>query len=226
MPTETREVRPSSHPREVITADGARLAVPDHWDLLLPGDPALSRRIKKDGPSWTMIEMKGRKRFSRGIWAPAERIAVLEDELRLERQSPAYVKKLEAGRARREREHQIYAAEFEAAVFKFLDFAPEHADLAIALSNAVSDHAVPVGSGTVARTQSIPIEQRAEAAVIAWMRHQTTAYDHMTIPREKGKRREVRRMLASRSRELLQRYRVSGLVEKDQSCLLKESLGL
>jgi hypothetical protein len=71
----------------------------------------------------------------------------------------------------------------------------------------VTTHATPVGSGTVARTERIPIERRAEAAVIAWMRHQTTAYDSMPIPRVKGKRREVRRMLAARSMELLARYR-------------------
>jgi hypothetical protein len=59
----------------------------------------------------------------------------------------------------------------------------------------------------VARTTRIPIERRAEAATIAWMRHQTTGYDSMKIPRVKGKRREVRRMLAERSRELLQAYR-------------------
>lgn len=39
------------------------------------------------------------------------------------------------------------------------------------------------------------------------MRHQTTAYDSMPIPRVNGKRREVRRMLAQRSKELLARYR-------------------
>lgn len=43
--------------------------------------------------------------------------------------------------------------------------------------------------------------------MIAWLRHQTTAYDTMVIPRVKGKRREVRRMLAQRSKELLARYR-------------------
>ena len=52
---------------------------------------------------------------------------------------------------------------------------------------------------TVTRTKRIPVEQRAEAAVIAWMRHQTTGYDGMVIPRVKGKRREIRRMLARRS---------------------------
>jgi hypothetical protein len=61
--------------------------------------------------------------------------------------------------------------------------------------------------GTVARTKRIPVERRDEAAVIAWMRHQTTGYDGMVIPRVKGKRREVRRMLARRSQELLKRYR-------------------
>lgn len=53
----------------------------------------------------------------------------------------------------------------------------------------------------------IPLEKRAEAAVIAWMRHQTTAYDQMVILRIKGKRREIRRMLATRSREILGAYR-------------------
>lgn len=89
----------------------------------------------------------------------------------------------------------------------FLAFHPKHADLAQLLARAVTDHATPVGSGTVARTKRIPVEQRAEAAVIAWLRHQTTAYDSMKIARIKGKRREVRRMLAQRSHELLGRYR-------------------
>ena len=51
---------------------------------------------------------------------------------------------------------------------------------------------------------------RAEAAVIAWMRHQTTAYDRMSIARIKGERREVRRRLAERSRQLLAQYRSGG----------------
>ena len=51
------------------------------------------------------------------------------------------------------------------------------------------------------------MEERAEAAVIAWMRHQTTGYDSLVIPRVKGKRREIRRLLARRSHELLEGYR-------------------
>ena len=72
----------------------------------------------------------------------------------------------------------------------FLNFHPDHAELADRLAHAVADHATPVGSGTVARTKRIPVEQRAEAAVIAWLRHQTTAYDSMAIPR--AQREETR----------------------------------
>jgi hypothetical protein len=75
------------------------------------------------------------------------------------------------------------------------------------LARAVTIHAIPVGSGTVARTQLIPIEERAAHAVIAWMRHQTTAYDNLKIARIKGERRAVRRSLAQQSVELLASYR-------------------
>ena len=61
------------------------------------------------------------------------------------------------------------------AVRSFLAFHGNYADLAEQMARAVTDHATPVGSGTVARTKRIPVEQRAEAAVIAWMRHKTTA---------------------------------------------------
>ncbi|MEI6686791.1 MAG: DUF2293 domain-containing protein, partial [Planctomycetota bacterium] len=68
----------------------------------------------------------------------------------------------------------------------------------------------------------IPVERRAEAAVIAWMRHQTTAYDSMSIAKIKGERREVRRMLAQRSKSLLARYRKEE--SGSEACLLKEAL--
>ncbi|EMI19260.1 hypothetical protein RMSM_03818 [Rhodopirellula maiorica SM1] len=58
--------------------------------------------------------------------------------------------------------------------------------------------------------------------MIAWMRHQTTAYDSMVIPRVKGKRREVRRMLAARSKELLRQYRVDHVAS--ENCPLMKAL--
>jgi hypothetical protein len=88
-----------------------------------------------------------------------------------------------------------------------LRFAPRWHDLARTLAKLVATHATPVGSGTVARTQRIPIEERARAAVIAWMRHQTTGYDDMKIERTKGRRRGVRRELAEISRAVIDLHR-------------------
>lgn len=106
----------------------------------------------------------------------------------------------------------------------YLNFSPPHAGLAGRLARAVAEHATPVGSGTVARTKRIPLDQRAEAAVIAWMRHQTTAYDRMAIARVKGKRRETRRLLAARSKQLLARYRRGEPLAAD--CPLQQALAL
>jgi hypothetical protein len=223
VPTETREVRPCAKPRHVLDAAARVLAVPHDWALLPPGDAALSRRVKQDGPSWTVIEVKGGKRFSRGIWAPAARIAALRLERDAERRDPAYQRKLAAGRARRAEEQAVYAEDFLAAVRAFLNFHPSQAAEANLMARLITDHAVPVGSGTVARTERIPIEARAEAATIAWMRHQTTGYDHMVIPLVKGRRREVRRMLAQRSVQLLQRYR-QGTAIDPVTCPLARAL--
>lgn len=191
----------------VRAADGQVLTVPEGWVLLPPGDAALTRRVKSAGDHWLVQEKKGRKVFSRGVWAPAETIDRLRAELDVERSTPSYSKRKAADARRRETAQAEYVEDFFGAVMAFLDFVPDHSKLAAQLARAVTEHATPVGSGTVARTKRIPVEQRAEAAVIAWMRHQTTAYDSMTIPRVKGKRREVRRMLARRSHELLDVYR-------------------
>jgi hypothetical protein len=207
MPVETLVAVPGPTPNTVRTADGRVLPVPDGWELVPPGDPGLTRRVKAAGPTWTVQEKKGRKTFSRGVWAPPATVAGVRAGLAAERDTPAYARNRAAAAQRREREQAEYVGEFRDAVLAFLAFAPAHAGLAGRLAAAVTVHATPVGSGTVARTERIPVEERAEAAVIAWLRHQTTGYDSMVIPRVKGKRREVRRILAQRSQELLARYR-------------------
>lgn len=121
-------------------------------------------------------------------------------ELATERSTETYAKRKQADAKRREKAQEVYVEDFFGAVVAFLDFHPDHSDLAQRLAKAVTEHATPVGSGTVARTKRIPVEQRIEAAVIAWMRHQTTGYDDMKVARVKGQRREVRRMLAPRGR--------------------------
>lgn len=200
-------VSPGPTPATVRTADGRVLTPPADWALVPPGDPGLTRRLKAAGPSWTVQEKVGRKVFSKGVWAPAATAERIRAELAAERADPAYARKQQQAAARRDRDQAEYVQTFHQTVVDYLAFHPRHADLAGRLATAVTAHATPVGSGTVARTERIPVEERAEAAVIAWMRHQTTAYDHLSIPRVKGKRREVRRMLAAQSKRLLDAYR-------------------
>jgi hypothetical protein len=213
---------PGPAPNTVRAADGRVLTTPDGWMLLSPGDAALTRRVKEGGEHWVVQEKKGRKVFSRGVWAPAATIDRIRAELDAERATESYAKRKQADARRRDQAQAEYVEDFFGAVVEFLAFHPNYAHLAARLGRAVTDHATPVGSGTVARTKRIPVKERAEAAVIAWMRHQTTGYDGMAIPRIKGKRREVRRMLAQRSQELLERYRRGESAQ--EGCPLKKAL--
>ncbi|MHC4878193.1 MAG: DUF2293 domain-containing protein [Planctomycetota bacterium] len=221
MPEQNRTVSPGPTETSVRTDDDSVLNVPPGWELLPPGDAGLTRRVKAAGPTWTVKQKRGRRTFSLGVWAPADRIATIREELEAERSTESYQKKLAAGRRRREKQQIEYVEDFRAAVVSFLDFDPSYEQLEARLATAVAEHATPVGSGTVARTQRISIDRRAEAAVIAWLRHQTTAYDNMRIPREKGMRREVRRMLAEQSRHLLTKYRRGEYVDPEQCPLAK-----
>ncbi len=224
MPDENRIVLASLRPGVYRMADGRQRPAPEGWALLPPGDATLTRRVKQGGTSWTITEKKGRRTFSRGVLADGGRIAQVKAELQAQRATPEYAKKLAAGRARSAKKQVAYVEDFGAAVRAYLAFASEHAAFETKLAQAVTAHATPVGSGTVARTQRIPVEQRAQAAVIAWLRHQTTAYDHMAIARVKGRRREVRRALAAQSNRLLDRYRRGEAV--GEGCPLAKALGV
>lgn len=216
-------VAPGPKPRTVRTADNRILAVPAGWELLPPGDAGLTRRVKASTETWTVQEKKGRRTFSQGLWADAGVIAKKRQELDAERSTESYAKKRASDQARRAKKQEVYVEDFESSVLQFLRFDDRHSSIAVKLAKAVTQHATPVGSGTVARTERIPIERRAESAVIAWMRHQTTAYDNMKIARVKGERRVVRRMLAERSRELLDVYRRGEVVPADR-CPLQSAL--
>ena len=197
----------TADPRRFRLADGRLLDAPPGWDCLPPGDAGLTRRVKALGPSWTVVEKRGRRTFSRGVWAPAANIEAARQHVEQQRTDPAHARRRQADARRRERAQSAYVEEFRAEVLAFLDFAPSHAGLASRLAEAVTAHATPVGSGTVARTKRIDVDRRAEAAVIAWLRHQTTAYDSMKVARIRGERRRVRQQLAARARALLDLHR-------------------
>lgn len=222
MPYQNRTVRPGRTERTVLTEAGRQLDVPEGWVLLPPGDGPLTKSVKAKGPTW-LVRVKFKKRFiSKGIWAKGEHILAAKNELEAKRSAPGYAKKREQALARKEKKHQGYVQDFYAEVLDFLDFHSRYTSHAEQLARAVTELATPVGSGTVARTERIPLQDRARSAVIAWMRHQTTGYDRMAIARVKGRRREVRRELASRSIGLLQLYREGKDIPR--SCPLQKAL--
>ena len=65
---------PGPTPNSVRSADGSVLTAPEDWVLLPPGDAALTRRVKAAGEHWVVQEKKGRRLFSRGVWAAAATI--------------------------------------------------------------------------------------------------------------------------------------------------------
>lgn len=222
MPQQNRIVGPGRTDRSVLTDAGEQLTVPADWTLLPPGDGPLTKIVKAKGPTW-LVQVKFKKRFiSKGIWAKEAHILAARGELEQKRSAPDYAQKRRQDLARREKKQQAYAEDFYTEVLDFLRFHPRYTTVAAQLARAVTELATPVGSGTVARTERIPLEDRARSAVIAWMRHQTTGYDHMAIARVKGERRQVRRELASQSIGLLQRYRQG--TDIPLSCPLRKAL--
>src|SRR5262245_17341251 len=129
---------PTADPRVFVAPDGRRLSPPEGWVCLPPGDAGLTRRVKAAGPWWVVIEKRGRKSFSKGLWAPRENIERARSALDAERATDAYAKKREADVARRERVHSAYAASFEQEVYDFLRFAPRWDDLGRMIARLVA----------------------------------------------------------------------------------------
>jgi hypothetical protein len=214
---------PSLFHRFVWDKQGKKLDIPKDWECLKPGDAAVTKALKSLGPTWTATRKKGRKTFSDGVWSSAENIEAARRIVAEKRAAPGYAKKRETDLKRREKKQAEYENSFYDALLKGLDFHPRYQTEAEKMARLICEHAVPVGSGTVARTERIPLEERASAAVMAWMRHQTTAYENMNIPLVKGRRREVRKELAQQSKDILSAYRSGDNIDKE-TCPLARAL--
>jgi len=193
---------------------GEKVIPPSHWSFLPAGDAAITRKVSGRGVYWRVQYQKGRRLISKGIWAPKEVIEEARVAVTAMRSSDSYQKKRVSDLKRRAKKQAEYEEDFQEQVEKYLHFHPKYRSLEKQMALAITQHAIPVGSGTVARTAMIPIEERAAKAVIAWMRHQTTAYDHLKIARIKGERRQVRRQLAQQSLLLLEKYRKGHPIER------------
>jgi hypothetical protein len=217
-----RVVLPSQSERIVLSEAGERQSPPEDWAFLPAGDAAITRKVKAKGPTWVVRVQRGRRMISKGIWANEAHILASQKEVEFKRSTPQYARKRKNDLARREEKHQAYVNEFYSAVFSFLNFHSRYQREAKLLAEKVTLHATPVGSGTVARTERISVAGRAEAAVVAWMRHKTSGYDSMRIARIKGRRREVRKQLALKSIDILKDYRQGQ--EIVENCPLKRAL--
>jgi hypothetical protein len=127
---------PGPTPNTVRGADGQTLTAPDRWILLPPGDAALTRRVKEAGDHWVVQEKKGRKTFSRGVWAPAATIDRIRAELEAERSTAGYARRKKADTRRRDKAQAEYVEDFFGAVVAFLAFHPNCAELADRLARA------------------------------------------------------------------------------------------
>ncbi|MEG1979659.1 MAG: DUF2293 domain-containing protein [Victivallaceae bacterium] len=206
-----------------IKLNSQDIPIPAGWGFAPSGDAALTRRIKAGNEYYQLVHHKRNRLENLGIYAPQQLIEQIQADLVAERNSETYRKKLDSSRRHREKQQLEYSAEFTQAVADFLNFAPCYKEYELKFATVVAKHATPVGSGTVARTKMISVPERAEAAVIAWMRHQTTAYDEMKIARIKGERRSVRRELAEQSRKILTHYRCGDKIDFE-SCPLNKAL--
>ena len=139
--------------------DGESVTPPEGWEFVPSGDAGLTRRLKMAGECWVMVHRRRNRIEAVGLWTSARRAAAVRAELELERRDPARQRRLEADKRRREAKQAAYTVEFRNAVAAYLHFAERWSGLEAKLAAAVTEHAVPVGSGTVARTQRIPLER-------------------------------------------------------------------
>ena len=91
---------PTSDPHVFVDGSGIRHSPPPGWVCLPPGDATFTRRVKQAGPSWAVLEKRGRKVFSKGLWAPRENIESVRSAIEAERSTDAYAKKHAADGAR------------------------------------------------------------------------------------------------------------------------------
>jgi hypothetical protein len=66
---------PGPTPNTLRAADGNVLTVPEGWALLLPGDAALTRRVKEAGDHWVVQEKKAGRPSHEGFghWRPSQK---------------------------------------------------------------------------------------------------------------------------------------------------------
>lgn len=176
--------------------------VPEGWDFLEAGNPAVTRAVKTAGVFWTAWQPKSRHRPRRrqlGVLAPKTAIDTARDKT-LAPEPPETKKRLvhrpssaatatktepapakppptklaPKERARRERQ---YRDDLVIAVVEFLDFAPAHDALATRIAQEAAQRAAVPTSGRNGKALTLTLAERAARAARVTIRHQFTDYD-------------------------------------------------
>lgn len=158
--------------------DHGDLELPAGWEFLPSGDTFITRRVKAAGVYWTAWRPRGRNRPHRrklGLFAPTNAVEAARAEAEVTEDRRA--KQRVANERHRDRVEDAYRGEFIESVRAWLAFAPDHAALAEEIARSAADQAVVVGSGRVGRTRTLTLEERAELAGRATIRHRFTNYD-------------------------------------------------
>lgn len=96
---------------------------------------------------------------------------------------------------------------FEQACFDYLQFRPEHHELAREIARKAAAQACEVSSGRVGRSQKLELEKRVALAVRACIRHEYTDYEFELIPElDKEDYREIKAGAAADVGEFLSQH--------------------
>ncbi len=154
------------------------VVVPDGWEFLASGDAFVTRRVKAAGLYWSAWKPKNRRGGHRrrlGVLAPAAAIDAARNA------AVETADQRAAARATGARHRKVvetdYQIELRDKVLRWLDFAPEHSDLAARIADGAASQATVVGSGRVGRTKTLSVDERAALATRAFIRHRHTGYD-------------------------------------------------
>ena len=162
--------------------DHGVVELPDGWEFLPRGDAFITRRVKAAGHFWLAWAPRTRSRPHRralGLIAPTA--TIIDARRAAETTAGRRASQRSSGAKYRERKEAGYRDQLAAAIVDYLDFAPDHAELADSIAQRGATRASEVGSGRVGRTQLLSLERRAELAARADIRHIHTNYeDHLT----------------------------------------------
>lgn len=154
------------------------ISIPDEWEFLPSGDAFVTRTVTATGVYWVAWRPRGKGRNHRrrlGLWAPSEAIArarAAAEETAAKRASAR-----DRGERQRTRAEDRYREELAAAIVDYLAFRPAHQELADRIGKDAAERAATVSSGRVGRTRALPVEERADLAARAWIRHRFTDYE-------------------------------------------------